>query len=222
MPHGAGATHGAYVMQPTDEMFAIICIESVRAKVGVVGENLGTVPPEIRSGLDEHELLGMAMANQAEIEPLSVELVALTSHDTPAFAAWWNGNDIEDLLELGVFDEQRSRDEREGRASSIARLQERFRTDGPVDTRDALMTWMAGTDAAVALFSLDDLLMEERRQNIPGTDWERPNWRIRYMRTLDQIAGDAEIESMLRYLSSVRKRRGNDPEESRELLSPDA
>ncbi len=222
VPHGAGATHGAYVMQPTDEMFAIISIESVRARAGIVGENLGTVPPEIRAGLDQHSLLGMAMAKEGESEPRSSDLVALTSHDTPAFAAWWNGNDIEDLLELGVFDEKRARDEREWRADGIVRLQERFGTDGPEMTRDALMAWMAESNAAVALFSVDDLLMEERRQNIPGTDWERPNWRIRYMRTLDEIADDAEIMSLLNHLSSIRNRRDNAPGEPQKLVPPDA
>jgi 4-alpha-glucanotransferase len=222
VPHDAGATHGAYVMQPMEEMFAIICIESVRARAGVVGENLGTVPPEIRTALDEHELLGMAMANQGETEPRPVDLVALTSHDTPAFAAWWNGTDIEDLLELGVFDPQRAHDERKWRAHSILGLQARFRTDGPVETRDALMAWMAHTEAAVALFSLDDLLMEERRQNIPGTDWERPNWRIRYMRTLDEIAEDGEIMALLGRLTSMRPGGSHVDSGSGELLSPDA
>jgi 4-alpha-glucanotransferase len=221
VPHGAGATHGAYVMQPTDELFAIICIESVRARAGIVGENLGTVPPEIRTGLDQHRLLGMAMANEGDSEPRSSDLVALTSHDTPAFAAWWNGNDIEDLLELGVFDEQRAHDEREWRAESIGRLQERFGTARPRTTRDALMVWMAETDAAVALFSLDDLLMEERRQNIPGTDWERPNWRIRYTRTLEEISDDAEIMGLLDHLSSIRGAELDASRESEELLSPD-
>ena len=47
VPHGLKATDGAYVLQPTDEMFAIICLESHRAGAGVVGENLGTVPQEI-------------------------------------------------------------------------------------------------------------------------------------------------------------------------------
>jgi 4-alpha-glucanotransferase len=222
VPHGAGATHGAYVMQPTEELLAIICIESVRARVGVIGENLGTVPPEIRTALDHHEFLGMAMANEGETEPRPNDLVALTSHDTPAFAAWWEGDDIEDLLDLGVFDQERASDEGDSRAYSVLRLQERFGTDGPVMTRDALMGWMAATNAAVALFSLDDVLMEERRQNVPGTDWERPNWRIRYSRTLDEIARDAGIRSLLNGLSSIRRLESEANRESQELLSPDS
>lgn len=222
VPQGADAIHGAYVLQPTDELFAIICIESVRARAGVVGENLGTVPPEIRRRLDEHGLLGIAMANEDKGRPQAVDLVALSSHDTPAFAAWWNGDDIEDLLDLGVFDDERARNEREGRAHSISHLQERFGTDGVEQTRNALMTWMADSDAAVALFSLDDVLLEERRQNVPGTDRERPNWRIRYALTLDEIADDAEIMSMLERLGSSRNRRVGTDSEARELLSPDA
>jgi 4-alpha-glucanotransferase len=185
-------------------MFAIICIESVRAKAGIVGENLGTVPPEIRTALNEHALLGMAMANDGESEPKSTDLVALSSHDTPAFPAWWKGLDIDDLADLGVFDEERSRREREERAKAVARLQQRFGTDSPKATRDALMSWMAGTRAAVALYNLDDLLMEERRQNIPGTDWERPNWRIRHEHTLDELAANDEIVTVLKELITIR------------------
>ena len=204
VPHGTSATQGAYVRQPTEEMFAIICIESVRASAGVVGENLGTVPPEIRTGLDAHALLGIAMANEAEAEPKPTDLVALSSHDTPAFAAWWKGLDIDDLRDLGVFDEERARGERAERALKIARLQERFGTEHPEQTRDALMNWMAHTGAAVALFNLDDLLMEERRQNVPGTDWERPNWRIRHDRTLEEMASDIRMTTLLGDLSGCR------------------
>jgi 4-alpha-glucanotransferase len=204
VPHGRGATQGAYVMQPTDEMFAIICIESVRAGAGVVGENLGTVPPEIRQGLKEHKLLGMAIAQDGVSEPARTDLVALSSHDTPAFAAWWKGSDIDDLEDLGVFDEERSAEERRVRAETIDRLRETLGTDGPVETRDALMAWMSGTDAAVALINLDDLLMEERRQNIPGTDWERPNWRLRHERTVDQLAADDGFVSRLSEFASLR------------------
>ena len=205
VPHGAAATQGAYVRQPTDELFAIICIESVRARVGVVGENLGTVPPEIRTGLDDHELLGMAMANEGAAEPRATDLVALSSHDTPAFAAWWVGSDIDDLLDLGVFDEERAHAEREGRTSTVDQLRTRFGTDGAVATRAALMEWMAATDAAVALFNLDDLLMEERRQNVPGTHWERPNWRLRHRSTLDELQANGDIMSELSRLVAIRE-----------------
>jgi 4-alpha-glucanotransferase len=66
------------------------------------------------------------------------------------------------------------------------------------------MTWMAGTKAAVALINLDDLLMEERRQNVPGTDWERPNWRLRDIVTLDAMAADQAFAARMRGLAAQR------------------
>ena len=209
VPHGAGATHGAYVMQPTEELFAIICIESARAGAGVIGENLGTVPPEIRVALDDHGLMGMAMATDGVSEPRPNDLVALSSHDTPSFPAWWNGNDIEDLLDLDVFDQDRARAERTERWGAIDALQDRFSTDGVVDTRDALLAWMAATDAAVALVNLDDLILEERRQNIPGTDWERPNWRLRHGTSIEEMADSEAITGPLDRFVAARPQSGD-------------
>ena len=205
VPHGAGANQGAYVMQPTEEMFAIICIESARACVGVVGENLGTVPPEIGQGLEEHGLLGMTVAQDGPATYAPTDLIAMSSHDTPAFAAWWKGLDIVDMLDLGTFDEERAVRERGERIHSIEQMEESFSTSGPIATRDALMVWIAGTDAAIALLNLDDLLMEERRQNVPGTYMERPNWRLRNAVTIEALAADEAFTGLLRHLVATRQ-----------------
>jgi 4-alpha-glucanotransferase len=205
VPHGAAANQGAYVMQPTEEMFAIICIESVRAGTGVVGENLGTVPPQIDEGLEQHGLLGMTVAQHGPNTPAATDLIAISSHDTPAFAAWWKGLDITDMAELGIFDQERAVHEREARVHAIAQMESYFSTSGPTATRDALMEWIAGTDAAIALLNLDDLLGEERRQNVPGTYMERPNWRLRNPVTIGDLATDEEFTSLLAHLVEVRK-----------------
>jgi 4-alpha-glucanotransferase len=205
VPHGAAASQGAYVMQPTEEMFAIICIESVRAGAGVVGENLGTVPPQIDEGLERHGLLGMIVAQDGPNTPASTDLIAMSSHDTPAFAAWWKGLDISDMVDLGIFDQERAVHEREARVHAIAQMESFFSTSGTIATRDALMEWIAGTDAAIALLNLDDLLMEERRQNVPGTYMERPNWRLRNPVTIGDLATDEEFTRLLAHLAEVRK-----------------
>lgn len=206
VPHGAGARDGAYVTQPADELFAIICIESIRAKAGVVGENLGTVPPEIRTGLRDHGLLGMAVVQDGSEEPGSEDLVALSSHDTPAFAAWWDGFDIDDHFELGVFDEARATTESALREATIAGLRARFGTVTAQETRDALLVWLASTPAAIALLNFDDLVMEKRRQNVPGTDTERPNWRLRHESTLEDLAEDEALVTLLNKLRRIRPR----------------
>jgi 4-alpha-glucanotransferase len=207
VPHGSDARHGAYVEHAADEMFAIVCIESVRANAGIVGENLGTVPPEITQALGDHQILGMAGSHEAVSVPGADVLVAVTSHDTPAIAAWWGGTDIDDLVKLGAYNEARSIHERKERSEAIARLQKRLGTEGLESTRDALMEWMASSDAAVALVNFDDLLLEERRQNIPGTDTERPNWRVRHDRSVGEMAADGRITESLSALVAMRQSR---------------
>ncbi len=190
VPHGRGATQGAFVAQPTEEMFAIICIESVRADAAVVGENLGTVPPEIRTGLRDHDLIGMVVPQDGFGEAAPTDLIAISSHDTPPFLGWWNGVDIDDLVDLGEFDEERATHERSVRADSRAALTERFGTDDPERILDGLLAWMSETPAAVSLATMDDLVHERRRQNVPGTYWERPNWRLRHADTVTTLGED--------------------------------
>ena len=204
VPHGRRATQGAYVMQPTEEMFAIVCLESARAGAAVVGENLGTVPPPVAEALERHGLLGMKVAQDGLKEPTARDLVALSSHDTPPFAAWWFGNDIDDAEELGVYEEGRADSARSDRADTIEYLQELFSSEGLANTRDAVLDWMAASRAAIAIVNLDDLWGEERRQNIPGTDAERPNWRARHRAPMDEVAADAELRGQLEQLTDRR------------------
>ena len=201
VPHGRGATQGAYVAQPTDEMFAVICIESVRADAAVVGENLGTVPPEIRTALREHDLIGMVVPQDGVGQASSTDLLAISSHDTPPFLGWWNGVDIDDLVDLGEFDEERAEHERIARGEARAALSERFGTDDPARILDGLLAWMADSEAAVALASMDDLVGEARRQNVPGTYSERPNWRLRHDATVAALGADPGFIASLAAIS---------------------
>ncbi len=205
VPHGLTATDGAYVLQPTDEMFAIICLESHRAGAAVVGENLGTVPDDISNALDTHRLLGMKVAQDGLKEPEADELIALSTHDTPPFAAWWNGIDIDDGEDLGVYTEGRGDVARSHRQDTLDYLQDLFSTEGLDATRDAIMDWMAASAAGIAVINIDDLWAEERRQNVPGTDSERPNWRARHAITMEELIADSEILAKLEGLYELRR-----------------
>jgi 4-alpha-glucanotransferase len=204
VPHGLSATDGAYVLQPTTEMFAIICLESHRAQAAVIGENLGTVPEAVRAALKEHRLMGMKVAQDGLREPSANELIAMSTHDTPPFAAWWKGADISDGEDLGVYTDGRGEAARTERHRTIADLQDRFGTNGLEATRDAIMDWMASSAAGVAVVNIDDLWAEERRQNVPGTDKERPNWRARHVIAMDDLIADSGTLARLEYLCSLR------------------
>lgn len=204
VPRGLGANEGAYVAQPTDELFAIVCIESHRAGTPVIGENLGTVPPAIDERLAVHGLAGMVVTADGTEMPGTNDLVAVSSHDTPTIAGWIAHSDIDDMVELGVFDAERAAAEHADRTGAVSALGDRFGSPEPRAIVDGLSAWMAASDAAVALASLDDLLLEERRQNVPGTYKERPNWTLRHGSTIDSLASDSEVS---RSLDAVSRRR---------------
>jgi 4-alpha-glucanotransferase len=204
VPDGLAATQGAYVLQPNDELFAIVCLESHRAAAAVVGENLGTVPPAVTEALERHRLLGMKVAQDGLKMPSEHELIALSTHDTAPLAAWWKGLDIDDGEDLGVYTDDRADTARQARSDTVAYLEEIFGTSGFADTRDAILEWMATSPAAIALVSIDDLWAEERRQNVPGTDTERPNWRARHALTVEEIAASDEIRGRLERLNELR------------------
>ena len=56
IPKGSPASEGAFVTHPADEWLALLSLESHRNKTVLVGENLGTVPPEVDEAMVQHHL----------------------------------------------------------------------------------------------------------------------------------------------------------------------
>lgn len=99
IPAGSAAGEGAYVHYPAEELAAVVTLEATRAGAVVVGENLGTVPPEVDRLLGEHRLLGM-YATQFELDaapharrPPAGSMAVVNTHDMAPFAAFWRGRD---------------------------------------------------------------------------------------------------------------------------------
>jgi len=195
VPAGAAATEGAYVRYPAEELAALVTLAADRAGTAVVGENLGTVPPEVGDLLSEHHLLGM-YATQFELlsaphtrPPRTDTFAVVNTHDMAPFAAYWDAAEPE--LRARVL-EQLSRD---GQAAS---------GEGPLDVLEALLGWLGQSDATTVVVTLEDLWGERRPQNRPGTGSEEPNWRRRMTRTLEEIRSDGAIEARLDRLRATR------------------
>ena len=91
IPDGAPATEGTYVRYPADELYAIVTLEAHRNNAAIVGEDLGTVPAEVRAAMRRHHVLRSYVlqfeASGDEITPVPVDVLAsLNTHDTPTFA----------------------------------------------------------------------------------------------------------------------------------------
>ena len=221
VPNGLPATEGVYVTYPAEELYAVLSIESHRHAAALVGENLGTVPPEVYEAMERHNVLGLFVA-QYELDPDGGELIrkppgnaaaSLNTHDMPPFRSYWLGNEIDDLKALGAIDEEvaaRDRDRRE-------RLRARLRTAVSV-TRGgsvpedqtfsqvslALHEHLAASPAPIALLNLEDLWGETRPQNVPGTHVERPNWQRKARYSLEEMAALPEVQTTFRRMEELR------------------
>jgi 4-alpha-glucanotransferase len=214
IPHGLGLHEGTYVTYPAEELFAILTLESVRHRCEVVGENLGTVPPEIGDALPRHRIWGMYLAefqaacDEPEITPpTAADMALIGTHDTPTLAGWLSGSDIVERLRHGLLAPEAEQDVREDRARAADRLALRLgcRVDEPEALLAALLEWLGRSDSPLVVPWLEDLWLEEVGVNLPGTrSSERPNWQRPMSRLLDDIMTDPLVDARLRVLQTAR------------------
>jgi len=221
IPKGLEASHGVYVRYPAEELYAILVLESHRHKAVIVGEDLGTVPRQVRPTMTRHGLHSMYVLHYelasnprtALRRPPSNSLASLNTHDMHPFAAFWQGLDIKKRLELGLLDKARAqREEKDRRASKevlVNILQEKgWIKQTKVDAYTALKACLAllsTSQAQVVLVNLEDLWLETQPQNIPGTKDEYPNWRRKAQYGLEAFCQRYQVIDTLRMIDHLRK-----------------
>jgi 4-alpha-glucanotransferase len=219
VPNDSDPTDGVYVRYRAEELFALLCLESHRHDAVIIGEDLGTVPPEVREGMERHNILRMYVV-QFEVQPNAPDPLArppatsvasLNTHDMPTFAAYRGGRDAELRRELGLFDDGQVAQAHAHRAEALAAIAGQLQRAGflhhppePKELRDALLDFLAHSDAALVLINLEDLWDEERPQNVPGTGAERPNWRRKARLSFEQMISSPDINAALRRLTKIR------------------
>ena len=88
IPRGADVARGVYVRYPADELYAVLSLESHRARCELVGENLGLVPDVVTENLKRHALYRLHVQALMPDAPIAADAVAsLNTHDTPLFAS---------------------------------------------------------------------------------------------------------------------------------------
>jgi glycogen operon protein len=198
IPEGARPADGGYLSYPLDDLIGHVALESERARCLVVGEDLGTVPDGFRDHLTQARITGMRVlwfqrkgvefAPPASYPPTSVACVA--THDLATLAGWWQGADIAERLSLGLLTLAKAgeaiaarREEKRAllRALGQAGFTVSQAEDGPLPdaTAAAAHAFMGESASMLAHAQYDDLVGETVATNLPGTDRERPNWRLK-------------------------------------------
>jgi 4-alpha-glucanotransferase len=151
VPVGMGATEGGYVHYPVDDLMSVLALESVLRRCLVVGEDLGTVPDEMRHAMAEFAVYSykvLLFEKRADggfrrpDEYVRRAIATVTTHDLPTLRGYWAGLDLELRDRLRLFPgeeirrhvyEERVRD----RAQLLAALEEQGLRPALEDARQA-------------------------------------------------------------------------------------
>lgn len=194
IPAGGSPADGAYVQLPSADLLAIIRLEATRAGSFVVGEDLGTVEPEVHHALRGSGILGTKVwwFDPRPSEWPEENLATVTTHDLPTVAGVWAETD--------------------GTPEMVAMLRSATSHEGlPADDAAVaavvLHAQVAAGPALLCLAAIDDLAGCVERPNHPGTlADEQPNWRRRLPVAAAALVGDAPGEAIIQAIIVARHR----------------
>jgi (1->4)-alpha-D-glucan 1-alpha-D-glucosylmutase len=230
IPAGAGSDSGAYVRYPFDDLLAILALESQRNRCMVIGEDLGTVPDEARAGLGRIGSLSsrplyFAQGSDGEFmapaEYPREAVVSVGTHDLATLKGFWVGADLdarEALSPLPLAEDRYAHNvERTGQRRRLLQALQREGLLPPgVDPYHAAHgTWspelgiavqryLARAPAKIQLVAMEDILGQLEQVNLPGTVDERPNWRRKLARDLEDWPEDATVRAMVEAVGAER------------------
>lgn len=229
IPEGADARDGTYVGYDADALLGIIALEAERADAIVVGEDLGTVPDEVRATLADRGILGSSVLwfERTEVEPGELgplrpraewrepAMSSVTTHDLPTALGWLRGEHVRVRTELGLLDDPAAeeKDWQRERAELLDHLVAEGildRVDAPEDDLvAALHRYVAATPSRYALAAPGDAIGDLRQPNLPGTVDDYPNWRLPVADSagvpvpLEQMLADPRVERLAAMLRRV-------------------
>ncbi|HZP89256.1 MAG TPA: malto-oligosyltrehalose synthase [Burkholderiales bacterium] len=230
IPQGASAAQGAYVRYPMDDLLGILALESQRNRCMVIGEDLGTVPDEVREALQTRGVLSYRLLfferddkgfYKAPDEYPAQALVAASTHDLPTLAGFWEGRDVTIRHELGLFPSEEARQEQvvlraQARAKLLLMLErEQLLPSGatadpqsvPAMTPElsrALHVFLARTPSKVMLVQSEDVFGVVDQINMPATTDKHPNWQRKLPLSLERWPQDDRFVDLCAALRQVR------------------
>ena len=205
VPEGRTADQGAYLRYPLEALLAVLRVESHRAGCLVIGEDLGTKPPEFSEALEDAGVLGYRVVYfergtdrrfTAPADYAPETMVVLNTHDLATFRGWWLGRDIADRVKYGVTDIEHAEAARTERQADRRRLVELLRQEGLLPAGDEpddlpaelVARLLARCRSMLVGLSLDDVAGVTDQQNVPGVTDGPPNWRRRMPLSIADLA----------------------------------
>ncbi len=204
IPEGHDAAHGAYVRDCAQDLVRILALESVRNGAVIVGEDLGTVEPEVRQTLAGFGVLSYRLLYferdfernagrfKSPSEYPEKALASSTTHDLATITGFWTSNDIEARFHAGTIDRKAFEAQKLDRARDKQNLLDALLAAGLLppqyprradqipeltgELHYAIIGFLALTPSVLWLVNQEDMTKEPDQQNLPGTTSEYPNW----------------------------------------------
>lgn len=226
IPSGETADQGAYVSFNHEAMVGVVLLEAYRHGCVVIGEDLGTVEPWVRTYLADRGIMGTSVLwfeKDHSGWPLPADqyrsqvLATVNTHDLPPTAGYMEGIHTTLRERLGLLVEsveQVQRIDREEQERMLARLIEwglASEASSPQEVLEALHRYICRTPSRLVAAALVDAVGEKQPQNLPGTHHEYPNWRIPLSDSEGKpiwIEELAEREDMRRLFAIMREEMG--------------
>ena len=183
IPPGAASAAGVYVRYPAEELLAVIAASAAAHETTVVGENLGTVPPEVDAAIHRWAMLGLHEEGFHLHDPELVDIprwsvAGIRTHDMPAFSAMVAAAPVPAYRRL--IDPDPTPDSHED----------------PGTLLEAVLRRLAASDAAMTVADLDDLMGLTEPHNEPGRRGGTM-WRRRLPCPLEQAVTDPTVARRL-------------------------
>ena len=194
----------------------------------VIGEDLGTVPDEVREGLQRacvmsyrllfFERTGSGDYKKPDEYPVDA-LVAASTHDLATLRGFWEGHDLETRRKLNLFPSEELRERYVvNRAQERARLaialeREKLLPEGAAvnpagspmtpELARAVHVYLAKTPSRLMVVQAEDILGVLEQANMPGTVEEQPNWRRKLPLTLEEMERDPRFTALDRSIGEA-------------------
>jgi len=227
VPVGLGANEGGYVHYPHDDLMSVLALESERHCCLVVGEDLGTVPPEMSHAMAERAvysyrvLLFEKHADGSFLRPDEYPrraIATVTTHDLPTLSGYWSASDIALRQRLALYpsedvrtqvEHERGRD----RVALLAALSAAGLEPATSETAAgsygeafsrAVHVYLARSSAALVALQAEDLVGMTDPVNVPGTNAEHANWQRKMECSVEDFLSSEPVRHLLQDVQAAR------------------
>ncbi len=229
VPRGMTSAQGAYVHYPLDDLIAILSLESHRNECVVIGEDLGTVPEEVRLAMERYRIYHYKVLLfeqhpdgrfKAPNEYVEHALATVSTHDLPTLRGWWESHDIELRSRLNLYpSEEIKNDVHRSRAAERVNMMRALNDHGlwhwleheplpefsPALAR-AIQAYLGLSASNIAMLQIEDLIGMPDAVNVPGTDQEHANWQRKVALDTAEILRRSDVKDMLDAMNKARRR----------------